>query len=177
MHEIEKGIVIFFNQHKSKILDNASAFISSVSFLIAFWFVVAATIIYRDLLVGAFVCLGLVIVFMLHFIVSEGILKWGAKKMKLVRLRPYKAYPNEIRGIGRRFSDSSFPSSHLASMVGGLYVFSSYYTHYITYCVVMIILLSWSRIRNGMHYPTDILAGILLGLGYGYVTIILMKLI
>jgi undecaprenyl-diphosphatase len=176
MHELEKKIVILLNQHKSKFLDAVSALISSITFLVIFWVTVVSVIIYRDLIVGAFISLGLVAVFLLHFAVSEGILKFGARIFKLVRVRPYKAYPQEIRPIGRKFSDSSFPSSHLASMVGGLVVLSYFYTFLLPFCIVMVLLLSWSRLRNGMHYPTDILAGILLGLVYGWATLTLMKL-
>ncbi len=32
-----------------------------------------------------------------------------------------------------------------------------------------------SRLHNGMHYPTDILGGIVLGLIYGVIAIILSK--
>lgn len=174
---MEKEIVIFFNRHKSGILDDVSHLISNVFFLIGFWFLIAAILIYHDLLVGVLVCLGLVMVFLLHFLVSEGIFKWGSKKLGISRIRPYKAYPEEIRAIGRKFSDSSFPSSHLASMVGGLVILNYFYDFILPYAIVAVFLLGWSRLRNGMHYPTDILAGVSLGLFYGYMALRIMEVL
>lgn len=167
----EKKVVIFLNKYESKKIDAVSTLISSVSFLIIFWFMVAGVLIYWDALIGFLISICLVVVFFLHFLISEGVLKGGAKLLKLQRARPYKAYPEEIRGIGRRFSDSSFPSSHLASMVGGFFVLINFYAFLWPYCVLLTLLIGLSRIRNGMHYPSDILAGILLGSLYGYLTL------
>ncbi|KKP96310.1 MAG: Undecaprenyl-diphosphatase [Candidatus Moranbacteria bacterium GW2011_GWE1_36_7] len=175
--DVEKKIVIFFNKHESKSFDTLSYLVSNVFFLIFFWFFVAAVVVYYDLLVGALFCLALVMVFSLHFLISEGILKWGSKKLGLGRVRPYKAYPEEIKPIGRKFADSSFPSSHLASMVGGLVVLDYFYSSIFFYAIFAVIILGWSRLRNGMHYPTDILAGILLGLVYGYVALYMLSIL
>jgi undecaprenyl-diphosphatase len=176
MHEFEKKIVKKLNQHKSKTLDLLSAAISNVPFLVAIWIVIGIFLIIRDSLVGLFVCLGLAIVFIIHFIISDGILKWGAKKLFFARVRPYKAYPDEIRAIGKKFLDASFPSSHVASMVGGLVVLVYFYRSFFPFAIITVIIMSWSRLRNGMHYPSDILAGIILGLLYGYLALTILKL-
>ena len=177
MHEFEKKIVKMFSWPKSKTLDFLSSAISNVPFLIAAWIIIGIFLIIRDSLVGLFVCFGLAIVFVVHFIISEGILKWGGKIFSLARVRPYKAYPNEIRAIGKKFLDASFPSSHVASMVGGLTVLVYFYRSTLPFAIIAVIILSWSRLRNGMHYPSDILAGIILGLLYGYLALTMLKLI
>jgi len=176
MHEFEKKIVKKLNQHKSKTLDFLSSIISDVSFLIAVWIIIGIFLIIRYSLVGIFVCFGLAIVFAIHFIISEGVLKWGGKMFSLSRVRPYKAYPNEIRAIGKKFLDASFPSSHIASMVGGLTVLVYFYKSVLPFAIISVIILSWSRLRNGIHYPSYILAGIALGLLYGYLALIILKL-
>ena len=176
MHEFEKKIVKILNQHKSKTLDSLSAAISNVPFLVAVWIMIGLFLIICDSLVGIFVCFGLAIVFAIHFLISEGILKWGGKIFSLERVRPYKAYPNEIRAIGKKFLDASFPSSHVASMVGGLTVLVYFYRSVFPFAIVAIIILGWSRLRNGMHYPSDILAGIILGLLYGYLALEILKI-
>lgn len=174
MHEFEKNIVLMLNRNKSKTIDFFSALISSVSFLIMFWVAIAAFIIIRDLRLGIFVCFGLGIVFIMHLVVSEGIIKYCGKLLLTERKRPYKAYPEEIRAIGKKFLDSSLPSSHISSMVGGLFVLVSFYQFLWPWAIIIVALLGWSRIHNGMHYPSDILAGIVLGFAYGYSTLLIL---
>lgn len=70
--------------------------------------------------------------------------------------------------------DFSFPSGHTfdATIFFGLliYIISKYVKNNITkytlcsICVIMIMLVGLSRILLGVHYPTDVLAGFLLGL-------------
>ena len=116
-------------------------------------------------------------VFALHFAISEGVFKWGGKRLAFGRVRPYKKYPDEIRSIGKKFSDSSFPSSHVAAMVGGFAVLTYSYAFLWPVAIAVVLLMGWSRIRNGMHYPSDILAGIVLGLAYGYLAISLFNIV
>ena len=177
MHKLEKKIVIMFNRNKSKTIDLFSNIISSVPLLVAFWVVVATLIIIHDSLLGLFVCFGLVIVFIIHFVVSDGIIKYCGRKLSLERKRPYKAYPEEVRAIGRKFLDSSLPSSHMSSMVGGLVVFVYFYQFFWPWAIIIIALLGWSRIHNGMHYPSDILAGIILGMAYGYLALLILRIL
>ncbi|HPN54702.1 MAG TPA: phosphatase PAP2 family protein [Candidatus Moranbacteria bacterium] len=171
MSEFEKRVVIMFAKPYSRALDNFSALISSVPLLFVFWIAVSMSILISDLVKGTFVILGLAIVFIEHFIISEGIFKWGGYKFSLKRLRPYVAYPKLIKPVGRKFQDSSLPSSHLASMVGGLVVLVFFYNFIWPIAIFLTLLLAWSRIRNGMHYPSDILIGIALGLTYGYLAL------
>ncbi|HOW60820.1 MAG TPA: phosphatase PAP2 family protein [Candidatus Moranbacteria bacterium] len=176
MHEFEKKIVKILNQHKSKTLDLLSSIISNVPLLITVWVVIGIFLIIRDSFIGLFVCFGLAIVFIIHFIISEGIFKWGVKKFLFERVRPYKAYPEEIRAIGKKFMDASFPSSHMASLVGGLMVLTYFYKSTFPFAVISVLVMGWSRIRNGMHYPSDILAGVVLGLFYGYLALEILKI-
>jgi undecaprenyl-diphosphatase len=177
MHRFEKKIVLMFNGNKSKAIDFFSALISSILFLFTFWAAIAVFIIIRDLQQGVFVCFGLVIVFIIHLAISEGIIKYCGKLLLTERRRPYKAYPEEIRAIGKKFLDSSLPSSHVASMVGGLVVLAYFYQFLWPWAIIVVVLVSWSRMHNGMHYPSDILAGIVLGLAYGYLTLLILGML
>lgn len=174
MHRFEKKVVIMFNRNKSKTIDSFSALVSSIPLLIAFWIAIVAFIIIHDLLLGVFVCLGLAIVFVVHFVVSEIIIKYCGKLLSVERKRPYRAYPEEVRAVGQKFLDSSLPSSHISSMVGGLVVFVYFYQFFWPWAIIIVALLGWSRMHNGMHYPSDILAGIALGLAYGYLALLIL---
>lgn len=177
MDEFEKKLVLFFRKPPSKTLDIFSHLVSSVYLLLFFWFIVIVLAMFFDLINGIYMVLGLAIVFILHFLISEGIFKWGGRRFSFERLRPYKAHPELIQPIGKKFHDSSLPSSHLASMVGGLIILVSFYKFLWLFAIIVAALLSWSRIRNGMHYPSDVVVGIILGLAYGYFTLLILGMI
>ncbi len=174
MDEFEKKLVLFFRKPNSKMLDTFSHLISSVYLLLFFWFLVIVLAIFFDLINGIYMSLGLAIVFILHFIISEGVFKWGGRRFSFERIRPYKAHPELIQPIGKKFHDSSLPSSHLASMVGGLVILVYFYKFIWLFAIIVAALLSWSRIRNGMHYPSDVLLGIALGILYGYLSLLIV---
>ena len=171
MNNLEKKIVCYLNRCQNGYVDDFSAAISSILFLLVTWTVGVIAILLLDPLVGVAIATGLAIVFLLNLVVVEIILKKGAKIFSLERLRPYQAHPKEIHPIGKNFSDSSFPSSHTASITGGLFVLVYFYPNFLLAALGILALMSWSRLHNGMHYPTDILAGVILGLGYGFVAL------
>jgi membrane-associated phospholipid phosphatase len=102
---------------------------------------------------------------LLHFAIDEGIFKHTFSFLK--RTRPYLAYPGKIKPIGRNQKDSSFPSSHMAATLAIFSIYFIYYPQYWPILAIFILFLAFSRIHDGMHYPTDILAGMALGIGYG----------
>lgn len=177
IHQLEKNSVIFFNKPKSKLADRFSAFVSNVTFLVLAWILIALSAVIHDLISGFFVAVGLAMVFLLHFAISEGVFKWGAKKLNIERKRPYIAYPQQIRGIGKQFGDSAFPSSHVAAMTGGLFVLVTFYKILLIPAFLVVLIMGLSRLRNGMHYPSDIIAGVVLGLIYGWSAMQMMQLI
>jgi membrane-associated phospholipid phosphatase len=40
---------------------------------------------------------------------------------------------------------------------------------FLWYGIALILLMALSRVHNGMHYPTDVLVGTLMGVIYGYI--------
>ena len=177
MNKFEKKVVILLNRNRLKTVDFLSAFISSITALVIFWMFTLWLVALNNEAKSLRIAAGLAIVFMIHLLFSELLLKRGARRFSIARSRPYKEFPEEIYPIGRKFSDSSFPSSHLASMVGGFVVMVSFYHFLLPWTVLATILLGWSRVRNGMHYPSDIIAGIGLGMLYGYATLEIMSML
>lgn len=166
MFEIK--IVQYFNRIGSKKFDDFLALINSVRFLAIFWatLVVVATIKHPEI-INSFLA-AVAIVAILHFGITEGIMKHLLLYFIPKRKRPYVAYPELIKSIGKKFSDSSFPSSHMASTVAMLFVIVSFYPSLFALSVIFILIMAFSRLHSGMHYPTDVIAGILLGLFYGW---------
>ena len=173
----EKKIVIYLSKFHWAPLDWVSETISNIKVLVVLWLSIIAFAMTINLKFGLVIALQLALVFAIHYAVSEGIIKYGAKKFFLIRRRPYVAYPDEIKGIGHNFSDSSFPSSHMASVTGGLIILWAAFPLAWPALVAFGLLLAFSRLHNGMHYPSDILAGIALGFIYGFTVLALTAML
>ena len=62
--------------------------------------------------------------------------------------------------------NNSMPSSHAANWFAATMVLYVYYRRSWTFALPAALLVSFSRIYNGVHYPSDVCAGALLGAGY-----------
>ena len=93
-------------------------------------------------------------------------------KFTFNRQRPYEKYPDLIHPIEKEI-DPSFPSGHTAA------AFSLATSLSITYPKWYVIAPSalWacgvglSRINQGVHYPSDVLAGAAIGVGCAFVNV------
>lgn len=149
------------------ILDSLSIFISSIFFLVILWTSLSLLSFFLDEKKGKFVLFGALLAMILHFAVSEGLVKAVLTPFFDPRVRPYLADPQNIVPLGRLFTDSSFPSSHLSSTAAVSAVFVYHYRKTLAPAIVFILLIAFSRLHNGMHYPSDVLAGIVFGIGCG----------
>jgi len=84
-----------------------------------------------------------------------------------IRPRPYIAHAELITPIGKQLVDSSFPSSHMAGTALIMTLLIRELPLLRPVAILFTFLMAFSRMHNGMHYPTDVLAGTLLGIGYG----------
>jgi undecaprenyl-diphosphatase len=78
------------------------------------------------------------------------------------RARPFIS-DTEIAPLIRTPSSSSFPSGHSASAAAGAITLSAIYPVFAPALVLSGFLVALSRIYLGVHYPFDVLAGILIG--------------
>ncbi len=87
------------------------------------------------------------------------------------RTRPYDAVNGLIPLVPRLF-DSSFPSGHsAASFAAATALYRKTPKRYGVPCLVLAALIAFSRLYVGVHYPTDVLAGTLVGITLGYMAI------
>jgi len=94
-----------------------------------------------------------------------------ALKYSIKRERPFSKYPSDV--IQRDHVDTpSFPSGHTTAAFASATVLSlSYKKWYVTVPAYAYAgLMGYSRMRLGVHYPSDVLGGVVLGIGTGLLT-------
>lgn len=85
----------------------------------------------------------------------------GAKSL-FDRARPYIS-DTGIAPLTKTPSSSSFPSGHSATAAAGAITLSAIYPAFTPAFVLAGVLVTLSRIYLGVHYPIDVLAGLLIG--------------
>jgi undecaprenyl-diphosphatase len=88
-------------------------------------------------------------------------------KESIQRLRPCVALTDAITPLGCAGS-YSFPSNHALNNFAAAVFLMRFYPNYKWIFLVVATLISISRIYLGVHYPSDVLGGALIGITFGY---------
>jgi undecaprenyl-diphosphatase len=151
-------------------IDAISAFVSSRIFLGVLAALTFILIVKLDRKRGKEIAIALIIALAVFFVANELVIKDIGASYGLERMRPYILHP-DIIPIGTLSTDSSFPSSHVAGLTAFAFVLACYYRRHWLYFTLAVLIMAFSRLHNGMHYPSDILGGIAFGIIYGFVAV------
>lgn len=89
-------------------------------------------------------------------------------KPLVARIRPYDLMPT-INVLVEHLSDFSFPSGHtVASFEGALAIALTQKKRFGIPAIVLASVIAFSRLYLFVHYPTDVLVGVVLGTGFGF---------
>lgn len=89
-------------------------------------------------------------------------------KNLIVRIRPYEVIEG-LQILIPKQSDFSFPSGHTGSSFAAAIVFYRCMgKKYGIAAIILAVLIAFSRLYIGVHYPTDVLAGMITGIAIGY---------
>ncbi len=101
----------------------------------------------------------------------------AAVKYTVKRERPFVTYPDIIDKSGHSNHDPSFPSGHTSTAFATATALSLEYPKW--YVILPSYLyagtVAYSRMDLGVHYPSDVLAGALIGTGCAYLAHIVNK--
>ncbi|MBV7271666.1 phosphatase PAP2 family protein [Clostridiaceae bacterium UIB06] len=157
IHNLDNYILFAIKKYmQNKYLDRLMPIVTSIGNLGFIWIVIAMVLIldkpYR--LIGNIVILTLII----STIIGEGIVKHIVR-----RVRPCGCENNVSLLISKPIS-YSFPSGHTLSSFAVAEVLSMYFSQYKLIFIGIAFLIALSRLYLYVHYPTDVIAGIIIGI-------------
>jgi undecaprenyl-diphosphatase len=96
------------------------------------------------------------------FLTLTAVRRPGRNNEGMARPPPSTPQPNGKPAPG----SGSMPSAHAANWFAATMIAFIYYRRSLRFMLPLALLVSFSRIYNGVHYPSDVLAGAALGAGY-----------
>jgi undecaprenyl-diphosphatase len=172
MHSIDLSILYFFNQTlASPTLDVTFDILTNVRYWYPIYVLTALWLIYKaeDRRTALVFVLGAVALVALTDSLSHYYLKplFG-------RARPCSVFPDGraiidwIRlPVGRKL-DPSMPSNHALNNMAVAVYFVARYGRRASWLAVVAVLIGLGRMYEGVHYPSDVLAGFVMGAAIGY---------
>ena len=171
---LEYPIIRTLQNLDGTLLDAFFMSVSNIPFMIVSFGIVVAYMIWKRHRLWKPLLFALLVAIIIDSVVNEWFFKTILVHFGIFRPRPWTIHP-DILGIGHHFMDSSFPSSHMAFTTLMAIIVTYFERRFLPYGVIIIVLMWLSRIHNGMHYPSDVLVGTLMGIIYGFLGLFLMK--
>jgi membrane-associated phospholipid phosphatase len=151
------------------LLDSLMPFLSGNAFFIPCAIFAGVLLVWKGKLRGL-VCL---LMLLLVVAIGDGFICNTLKKA-VARPRPFLEL-SDVHLLGGKGGSGSMPSSHAANWFSAAMVAFLYYRRSIWFMLPLAVLVSFSRVYNGVHYPSDVLAGAVLGAGYAVAVVLLVN--
>lgn len=141
-----------------EVLDPLAIFLTTISNGALIWWVIAVILLMMKKRLGSYLP-GIA----LAVGVGVAYLVESALNALINRPRPPLA-EDEVRQLVELPLSSSFPSGHATTSFAALYVLLFFFPTAKYWAPLLVVLFAYSRIYVGVHYPLDMLSGVLLGL-------------
>ncbi|HUL44432.1 MAG TPA: phosphatase PAP2 family protein [Bacteroidota bacterium] len=99
--------------------------------------------------------------------VNSNLVKFAFHRLRPCHVIDGKAIVEQVRLLVDCGSGYSFPSSHAVNNFGFAVLMSFYYRRWAWLFVLYAFLMALSRVVVGVHYPSDVLGGALIGAAFG----------
>ncbi|GAA0409383.1 phosphatase PAP2 family protein [Cocleimonas flava] len=156
LNQSEIPLCMLFNKFNHKRLFNRFFAVISRLGNGVFWYVLIALLPIIYGVEGAKVSLHMMIVAIVLLLIYRRL------KSATLRVRPYRFDDNILQNVAV-LDQFSFPSGHTMHAVGFSTVLLQYFPEWYWLVVPFTVLVGLSRLILGLHYPSDVLAGIALG--------------
>lgn len=156
-------LLYWINSHHCALLDYLLCGISAVTDLYLLWFLLGVFAGLVDKTRGKRIAVCIFLALALTYASVELVIK-----PLVARPRPFAALPGvrqfEVSFTGKMVdSPFSFPSGHCASSMAGAWLLGTFYRRFRLPLCALVILVAYSRVYLGMHYPSDCIAGLAVG--------------
>ncbi len=173
INNFELGILDFIQSHMScTFLDKVMPVITSLADAGIFWIIIAVVMLFFKKTRKMGITMGVAL--LMGVIVGNCILK-----PIIDRTRPYDFY-YEITGLEfnlliDRLHDGSFPSGHTLASFEAAGAMLLRDKRFGIPALVLAIVIAFSRLYLYVHYPSDVLAGIILGLAFAFAAYLIIN--
>ena len=152
----ERNVALWFHRASARawvvrVLDTVSRFGDGW-----LWYAVIACLPWAGGPVGTSASVRMIGVGIVDLVVYRIIKRW------IARPRPYRTCPG-IRACARSLDEFSFPSGHTLHSVAFSLILTVYYPMFALFVWPFTLLVAVSRIVLGLHYPSDVIVGGLIG--------------
>lgn len=162
LNEFELPILWWIREHLTNpFLDTVMPYITSLARHGEFWILLALILICFKKTRKAGVAMGIAMA--LGFLIGN----IGLKNI-IARTRPYDMV--EVEVLVKHLSDFSFPSGHTLVSFNAAIALHHYHRRWGVAALVLASVIALSRLYLFVHYPTDVLAGLLLAIGIALVS-------
>jgi undecaprenyl-diphosphatase len=109
------------------------------------------------------------------FVGCIGLALYKYLKLRLVRERPYISLSGIVPGT-KALDRYSFPSGHTLHAVSFTTLIVASFPELAVLCVPFAVLVAMSRVVLGLHYPSDVAAGALIGAGLASLSMVVIPI-
>ncbi|MEP0823389.1 MAG: phosphatase PAP2 family protein [Ignavibacterium sp.] len=171
LYSIDLGIFYFINHTlQNAVFDAVMPVVTDLNKIPAVLVAVAGLLIFLAVRGGA-TGRSAVIVLIITIAFSDQLNSSWVKHL-FERVRPCHVL-NDVHLLVSCGSGYAFPSSHAVNNAAGAVVLSFFYRKWTAAFVAFAALVAFSRVYVGVHYPGDVLGGLLLGSACGGLTVLL----
>ncbi len=165
LFELDGNILLWIQEYlRNDVLNTIMKFITSLGDAGLIWILSAVVLLFfkKTRKVGIMIGMALIGSIILNNLILKNMFQ---------RTRPYEVVDGLTRLIGKQ-SDFSFPSGHTGSSIAAsIVIFKNLPKKFGIPALIVGILISFSRLYIGVHYPTDVIVGAIMGAVSAFISI------